>query len=40
MIFGGTAIQTLVLCVMTIRCDWDKEAEKARLHISKWEASI
>uniref|UniRef100_A0A7N0ZXZ7 Protein DETOXIFICATION n=1 Tax=Kalanchoe fedtschenkoi TaxID=63787 RepID=A0A7N0ZXZ7_KALFE len=39
MIFGGTAIQTLVLCIITIRCDWDKEAEKARLHITKWEAS-
>ncbi|KAG7015408.1 Protein DETOXIFICATION 27, partial [Cucurbita argyrosperma subsp. argyrosperma] len=25
MIFGGTAIQTLVLCIMTIRCDWDRE---------------
>ncbi|KAL9659897.1 hypothetical protein QQ045_024707 [Rhodiola kirilowii] len=39
MIFGGTAIQTLILCIITIRCDWDKEAEKATLHIMKWEAS-
>lgn len=25
MIFGGTAVQTIVLAVITIRCDWDKE---------------
>ncbi|XP_038905500.1 protein DETOXIFICATION 27-like [Benincasa hispida] len=37
MIFGGTAIQTLILCIMTIRCDWNKEAERASLHIKKWE---
>ncbi|XP_022136372.1 protein DETOXIFICATION 27-like, partial [Momordica charantia] len=36
MIFGGTAIQTLILSIMTIRCDWDKEAEKASMHIKKW----
>lgn len=36
MIFGGTATQTLILSVITIRCDWDKEAEKAKLHITKW----
>nr|QBM79461.1 MATE31 [Rehmannia glutinosa] len=30
MIFGGTAVQTLILAIITIRCDWDKEAEKAR----------
>ncbi|XP_006442840.2 protein DETOXIFICATION 27 [Citrus clementina] len=29
MIFGGTAVQTLILTVITMRCDWDKEAEKA-----------
>ncbi|CAL0314101.1 unnamed protein product [Lupinus luteus] len=39
LIFGGTAIQTLILIVITIRCDWDKEAEKARLHVRKWEGS-
>ncbi|KAK4781054.1 hypothetical protein SAY87_017160 [Trapa incisa] len=39
MIFGGTAIQTLILTIMTIRCDWDKEAEKARMHVSKWAAT-
>ncbi|KAK7252416.1 hypothetical protein RIF29_36340 [Crotalaria pallida] len=39
LIFGGTLIQTLILTAITIRCDWDKEAEKARLNLSKWEAS-
>ncbi|KAF1874810.1 hypothetical protein Lal_00007425 [Lupinus albus] len=37
LIFGGTAVQTLILTVITIRCNWDKEAEKARLHLRKWE---
>ncbi|GMN33929.1 hypothetical protein TIFTF001_004420 [Ficus carica] len=36
MIFGGTAIQTLILAIITIRCDWDKEAEKASRHVTKW----
>ncbi|KAF2283925.1 hypothetical protein GH714_017286 [Hevea brasiliensis] len=36
MIFGGTAIQTLILAIITIRCDWEKEAEKAALHLKKW----
>ncbi|KAI3964187.1 hypothetical protein MKW92_047647 [Papaver armeniacum] len=26
---GGTAIQTLILVIITIRCDWDMQAEKA-----------
>ncbi|RZC46900.1 hypothetical protein C5167_039854 [Papaver somniferum] len=26
---GGTAIQTLILSIITIRCDWDMQAEKA-----------
>lgn len=25
MIFGGTAVQTLILAIITIRCDWEKE---------------
>ncbi|GLU20534.1 hypothetical protein SLE2022_367280 [Rubroshorea leprosula] len=37
MIFGGTAIQTLILAIITMRCDWDKEAEKAWMHVRKWE---
>ncbi|PON31390.1 Multi antimicrobial extrusion protein [Trema orientale] len=36
MIFGGTAIQTLILGIITIRCDWEKEAGKASMHVSKW----
>ncbi|XP_057425044.1 protein DETOXIFICATION 27-like [Lotus japonicus] len=28
MIFGGTAIQTVILIIVTLRCDWDKEAMK------------
>ncbi|OIW10599.1 hypothetical protein TanjilG_15971 [Lupinus angustifolius] len=36
MIFGGTATQTLILAWITIRCDWENEAEKARLHLTKW----
>ncbi|XVF61543.1 hypothetical protein PTKIN_Ptkin08bG0138100 [Pterospermum kingtungense] len=36
MIFGGTAIQTLILAIITMRCDWDKEAEKASMHVKKW----
>ncbi|KAM3283162.1 protein DETOXIFICATION 27 [Capsicum chacoense] len=37
MIFGGTAVQTLILAIITIRCDWTKEAEKASIHINKWD---
>ncbi|KAI5669796.1 hypothetical protein M9H77_19649 [Catharanthus roseus] len=37
MIFGGTALQTLILAIITIRCDWEKEAEKATKHVKKWE---
>lgn len=29
MVFGGTALQTIILGVMTIRCDWENEAQKA-----------
>ncbi|PON33079.1 Multi antimicrobial extrusion protein [Trema orientale] len=36
MIFGGTAIQTLILAIITIRCDWEKEAEKANRHVLNW----
>ncbi|WVZ11905.1 hypothetical protein V8G54_016435 [Vigna mungo] len=36
MIFGGTATQTLILSIITIRCDWEKEAESARLRMTKW----
>ncbi|XP_030463280.1 protein DETOXIFICATION 27 [Syzygium oleosum] len=36
MIFGGTAVQTLILAVIVWRCDWDNEAQKARIHVNKW----
>ncbi|KAF8661537.1 hypothetical protein HU200_056958 [Digitaria exilis] len=32
---GGTAIQTLILAVITIRCDWEKEAMIASTRMSK-----
>ncbi|TYG46288.1 hypothetical protein ES288_D11G245100v1 [Gossypium darwinii] len=38
MIFGGAAVQTAILAFITMRCDWEKEAEKARLHVRKWSA--
>lgn len=31
MIFGGTAIQTLVLAFITMRCNWEKEVQKFNL---------
>ncbi|XP_038998369.1 protein DETOXIFICATION 27-like [Hibiscus syriacus] len=36
MIFGGTAVQTVILAIITMRCNWDKEAEKASMHVQKW----
>ncbi|XP_027077896.1 protein DETOXIFICATION 27 isoform X2 [Coffea arabica] len=36
MIFGGTVLQTLILVIITARCDWEKEAQKASNHIKKW----
>lgn len=39
MIFGGTAVQTVILAIITIRCDWDKEAEKASLHVKNWSGT-
>ncbi|KAM7519699.1 hypothetical protein LguiB_018661 [Lonicera macranthoides] len=36
MIFGGTAFQTLVLVFITMRCNWEKEAEKASKHVKEW----
>ncbi|KAG9450753.1 hypothetical protein H6P81_010718 [Aristolochia fimbriata] len=32
---GGTAVQTAILAYLTIRCDWDKEAMKARIRVGK-----
>nr|TKR99290.1 protein TRANSPARENT TESTA 12-like [Populus alba] len=39
MIFGGTAVQTVILVIITMRSDWDKEAEKARINVNKWSQS-
>ncbi|CAH2073247.1 unnamed protein product [Thlaspi arvense] len=39
MIFGGTAIQTLILIFIVIRCDWQKEAQKASIRVRKWSLS-
>ncbi|XP_058096962.1 protein DETOXIFICATION 27-like [Magnolia sinica] len=33
---GGTLIQTLILAIITIRCNWDMEAEKARIRLDKY----
>ncbi|KAI3859895.1 hypothetical protein MKX03_016530 [Papaver bracteatum] len=32
---GGTAIQTLILIIITIRCDWDMQAQKASLRMNR-----
>ncbi|KAG2720145.1 hypothetical protein I3760_02G022900 [Carya illinoinensis] len=40
MIFGGTAVQTLILGIITVRCDWDKEAEKAGNRLTKWAVDM
>ncbi|PIM99741.1 hypothetical protein CDL12_27760 [Handroanthus impetiginosus] len=36
MIFGGAAVQTAILAIVTMRCDWEKEAAKAKMHVKKW----
>lgn len=35
MIFG-TAVQTAILGIITIRCNWEKEAENASMRVKKW----
>ncbi|KAL3504801.1 hypothetical protein ACH5RR_034642 [Cinchona calisaya] len=35
MIIGGTAFQTIILLIITIRCDWEKEANRAAMRIQK-----
>ncbi|KAL6176858.1 hypothetical protein ACLB2K_053490 [Fragaria x ananassa] len=32
---SGTVVQTLILMIITMRCDWEKEAERAHIHITK-----
>ncbi|KAK2659836.1 hypothetical protein Ddye_006369 [Dipteronia dyeriana] len=36
MILGGTAVQTVILAILTIRCDWENEARKASQRMEKW----
>ncbi|XP_031282652.1 protein DETOXIFICATION 27-like [Pistacia vera] len=36
MIFGGTAVQTVILAAITVRTDWEMEAEKASHRVQKW----
>ncbi|KAK2969627.1 hypothetical protein RJ640_011332 [Escallonia rubra] len=33
---AGTALQTLVLGILTLQCNWEKEAEKASEHVKEW----
>nr|AUS89436.1 MATE efflux family protein [Sesuvium portulacastrum] len=33
---GGTAVQTLILIILTVRCNWTKEAQKAHMRLQKW----
>ncbi|WZZ43987.1 hypothetical protein YC2023_040246 [Brassica napus] len=40
MIFGGTAVQTMILAFITMRCDWEKEAQKANTRVNKWSNII
>ncbi|CDY08797.1 BnaA06g24270D [Brassica napus] len=40
MIFGGTAVQTIILSFITMRCDWEKEAQRASAHVNKWSNTI
>ncbi|KAK7353032.1 hypothetical protein VNO80_18464 [Phaseolus coccineus] len=39
MIIGGTALQTLILTIVTTRCDWEMEANKACVRVNKWSRS-
>ncbi|KAL0351973.1 UNVERIFIED_CONTAM: protein DETOXIFICATION 27 [Sesamum calycinum] len=36
MIFGGTAVQTMILSIMTARTNWEVEVEKADSRVKKW----
>ncbi|KAM4129313.1 hypothetical protein ACJW30_01G012900 [Castanea mollissima] len=38
MILGGTAIQTVILAIITARCDWEAEAKKASVRVNKWSS--
>ncbi|XP_035546503.1 protein DETOXIFICATION 27-like [Juglans regia] len=36
MVFGGTAVQTMILVILTMRTDWTMQAEEASKRVSKW----
>jgi MATE family multidrug resistance protein len=36
---GGTAVQTMILAYLTIKCDWDEEARIASMRMQKWADS-
>nr|GMC89822.1 protein DETOXIFICATION 40-like [Ipomoea batatas] len=36
---GGTAMQTFILLWVTFRTDWNKEVEKSRARLEKWEST-
>ncbi|CAK9313042.1 unnamed protein product [Citrullus colocynthis] len=38
MIFGGTAVQTIILVIVTMRTNWEQEAEKAQEHVEEWSS--
>ncbi|XP_066352027.1 protein DETOXIFICATION 27-like [Miscanthus floridulus] len=33
---GGTAVQTIILAYLTVKCDWDEEARLASMRMKKW----
>ncbi|KAL8514216.1 hypothetical protein ACS0TY_013370 [Phlomoides rotata] len=39
MIFGGTAVQTIILTIITARTNWEVEVEKATDRVEKWSMS-
>ncbi|KAK4795237.1 hypothetical protein SAY86_013231 [Trapa natans] len=36
MMFGGTAVQTIILTIITVRLDWDNEAKKAKERVDRF----
>jgi len=36
---GGTAVQTVILAYITMKCDWDEEARIASMRMQKWADS-
>ncbi|KAI3718722.1 hypothetical protein L6452_19604 [Arctium lappa] len=36
-LIGGMTIQTIILLWVTLRTDWDKEVEKAKNRVNKWQ---